>query len=51
MSGLLMSRLHLEGGLEIRVKSPWILGKENPLKPSPEITQISEELGIEIIDE
>jgi len=33
------------------VKSPWILGKENPLEPSPEVTRISEELGIEIIDE
>jgi len=33
------------------VKSPWILGKEKPLEPSPEVTQISEELGIEIIDQ
>jgi len=33
------------------VKSPWILGKERPLEPSPEVAQINEELGIEIIDE
>jgi len=33
------------------VKSPWILGKQNVLQPSPEVQQISEELGIEILDE
>ena len=33
------------------VKSPWILGKANVLQPSPEVQQISEELGIEILDE
>jgi len=33
------------------VKSPWILGKERALEPSPEVAQISEELGIEIIDQ
>jgi cell division protein FtsZ len=33
------------------VKSPWILGKVNVLEPSPEVQQISEELGIEILDE
>jgi len=34
------------------VKSPWILGKPTSvLEPSPEVQQISEELGIEIIDE
>ena len=33
------------------VKSPWILGKANVLEPSPEVAQISEELGIEVIDE
>tara|TARA_Y100000031_G_scaffold155780_1_gene207646 strand:+ start:36097 stop:37221 length:1125 start_codon:yes stop_codon:yes gene_type:complete len=33
------------------VKSPWILGKEKPLESSPEIAQITEELGIEIIDQ
>ena len=32
------------------VKSPWILGKVEHLKPSPEVQQISEELGIEIIE-
>ena len=33
------------------VKSPWILGKQNVLEPNPEVQQISEELGIEILDE
>jgi len=33
------------------VKSSWILGKTNVLQPSPEVQQISEELGIEILDE
>ncbi|MBW2977144.1 cell division protein FtsZ [Candidatus Woesearchaeota archaeon] len=33
------------------VKSPWILGKMRPLEASPEVMQISEELGIEIIEE
>ncbi|MCH8329143.1 MAG: hypothetical protein IIB81_01995, partial [Nanoarchaeota archaeon] len=33
------------------VKSSWILGKQSVLKPSPEVEQISEELGIEILDE
>ena len=33
------------------VKSPWILGKASPLTPSAEVQQISEELGIEILDE
>jgi cell division protein FtsZ len=33
------------------VKSPCILGKVSPLEPSPEVQQISEELGIEILDE
>jgi len=33
------------------VKSPWILGKQNVLAASPEVQQISEELGIEILDE
>ncbi len=33
------------------VKSPWILGKKNVLAASPEVAQISEELGIEILDE
>ena len=32
------------------VKSPWILGKIERLRPSPEVQQISEELGIEIIE-
>jgi cell division protein FtsZ len=32
------------------VKSPWILGKREALETSPEVVQISEELGIEIID-
>ena len=32
------------------VKSPWILGKVEYLKPSPEVQQITEELGIEIIE-
>ena len=32
------------------VKSPWILGKVEHLRPSPEVQQISEELGIEIIE-
>ena len=33
------------------VKSPWILGKRRALETSPEVAQISEELGIEILDE
>jgi len=33
------------------VKSPNILGKASPLQASPEVQQISEELGIEILDE
>lgn len=34
------------------VKSPWILGKQRSvLRPSQEVAQISEELGIEILDE
>ena len=32
------------------VKSPWILGKQRALETSPKVVQISEELGIEIID-
>ncbi len=32
------------------VKSTWILGKAEHLKSSPEVQQISEELGIEIIE-
>jgi cell division protein FtsZ len=33
------------------VKSPWILGKERALETSPEVAKISEELGIEIIEQ
>ena len=33
------------------VKSTYILGKQKPLAASPEVQQISEELGIEILDE
>jgi len=33
------------------VKSPWILGKQSPLEVSREVKQISEELGIEVLDE
>jgi len=33
------------------VKSSWILGKTRAMETSPEVTQISEELGIEILDE
>ncbi|HJN56777.1 MAG: cell division protein FtsZ [Candidatus Woesearchaeota archaeon] len=33
------------------VKSPWILGKQSVLEPSPEVAEITEELGIEIIDQ
>ncbi len=33
------------------VKSPWILGKPKLLEPSPEVQQITEELGIEILEE
>ena len=33
------------------VKSPSILGKTSPLATSPEVAQIEEELGIEILDE
>jgi cell division protein FtsZ len=33
------------------VKSSCILGKQSPLAASPEVQQISEELGIEILDE
>ena len=33
------------------VKSPSILGKASPLAASPEVAQIEEELGIEILDE
>ena len=33
------------------VKSPWILGKPSPLEVSREVRQISEELGIEVLDE
>ena len=33
------------------VKSSYILGKAKPLEASPEIQQISEELGIEILEE
>src|SRR3989338_573044 len=32
------------------VKSPWILGKQRAVETSPKVVQISEELGIEIID-
>jgi cell division protein FtsZ len=32
------------------VKSQWVLGKVEPLKSSPEVQQITEELGIEIIE-
>ena len=32
------------------VKSQWVLGKAEYTKPSPEVKQISEELGIEIIE-
>lgn len=31
------------------VKSPWILGKENPRRPSEQAMHLSDELGIEII--
>ncbi|MEM4336624.1 MAG: cell division protein FtsZ [Candidatus Woesearchaeota archaeon] len=31
------------------VKSPWILGKQDYRRPSPQARQVSEELGIEII--
>ena len=33
------------------VKSPCILGRRGVLEPSPEVAEITEELGIEIIDE
>jgi len=33
------------------VKSPWILGKQSVLEPSPEVLELTEELGIEIIDQ
>jgi cell division protein FtsZ len=33
------------------VKSPWILGKQRALESSPEVVQLTEELGIEIIDQ
>jgi len=33
------------------VKSPWILGKRRALETSPEVRQISDELGIEVLDE
>jgi cell division protein FtsZ len=33
------------------VKSPWILGKARALEASPEVAKISEELGIEIIEQ
>src|SRR3989344_4197492 len=32
------------------VKSPWILGRQHALEASLEVAQVSEELGIEIID-
>ena len=32
------------------VKSPWILGKHQGATSSPEVVQLTEELGIEIID-
>lgn len=32
------------------VKSQWILGKVQHLKPSPEVQQINQELGIEVIE-
>ena len=32
------------------VKSPWILGKVDHRRPSPQALQISEELGIEIVN-
>ncbi len=31
------------------VKSPWILGKVDYSKPTPQASQLSEELGIEIV--
>ncbi|MBL7055407.1 cell division protein FtsZ [Candidatus Woesearchaeota archaeon] len=33
------------------VKSPWILGKEHALESSPEVLELTEELGIEIVDQ
>ena len=33
------------------VKSPWILGKPGAMETSPEVRQITDELGIEILDE
>ena len=33
------------------VKSPWILGKLGAMETGPEVRQISDELGIEILDE
>ena len=32
------------------VKSPWILGKQRAAEPAPEVVQLTEELGIEIVD-
>lgn len=33
------------------VKSPWILGKPRAMETSPEVRQITDELGIEVLDE